>query len=800
MQKAPLLESVFRSLKSLVPTNIPSRAWDWQSALLVIVLVQIAAARLIISEWVPNLYALQTISLCAVVLGLLLGYSNFTGKISLWIAVEYALVIIPLRLLSAVDGAQRSEFLNDDLGNLLLRLFDSILLFFKNQPIYDPLFFILLTSIGFWIIGCYVGYRFTRHESFLETIFAPGLVMLIVQIYDPWFPLRAWALAIFIFAALALLGRVYYLENKKSWKKRQVFLSSDTEWEFSRSVLYSAALAVFIAWALPGAISSIKPISKAWRNFTAPFTERFSNAVTALESPYGTSASGDFYGSELTLGNNAPLSDTPVLFIETPKAGLEILRYYWRGRTYDSYQDGQWINSNSQRIVFDPSVNELNVQGPATRTSVDMKVIINFPKQELLYAPAEITWFSREGRLIVAPMEKGSQEVLGMVAIPGLVAGDSYEVEAMIATPTIQELRNAGTEYPAWVTERYLQVPEKIEPQLQELAEKVTASYTLPYDRAQAITSYLRRNIEYQTTLEETPPAGEDPLLWVLFEYQKGFCMYSASAEVLMLRTLGIPSRMAVGFAEGTYDEERDRYTVARLDAHAWPEVYFPGIGWVEFEPTGNQRPLDRPQAPRDDSDADQANTAPNAEPLQNIDEGPDNAAGFDPTLAEEDELANNQGNNAWMKFINYILLITVITAVVLLSRRYNVTGRLPVYLAKRYSRNGNPPPNWIAGWATWAQLLPIEKYYQTINLCLRWLGVRQPAHNTAGERANILAKVLPSAADDIQTLSHEYQNSVFAAHPADLKAARRASLGLLYRSWIARTFQYKEIVKRRYN
>jgi hypothetical protein len=136
----------------------------------------------------------------------------------------------------------------------------------------------------------------------------------------------------------------------------------------------------------------------------------------------------------------------------------------------------------------------------------------------------------------------------------------------------------------------------------------------------------------------------------------------------------------------------------------------------------------------------------------------------------------------------------------VLLSRRYNVTGRLPVYLAKRYSRNGNPPPNWIAGWATWAQLLPIEKYYQTINLCLRWLGVRQPAHNTAGERANILAKVLPSAADDIQTLSHEYQNSVFAAHPADLKAARRASLGLLYRSWIARTFQYKEIVKRRYN
>src|SRR5688500_5631170 len=111
MQKAPPLESVFRSLKSLVQNNMPTRPWDWQSTLLVVALVQIAAARLIISEWVPNLFTLQTISLCAVVFGLLLGYSNFTGKISLWIAAEYALVIIPLRLLGAVDEAERTEFL-----------------------------------------------------------------------------------------------------------------------------------------------------------------------------------------------------------------------------------------------------------------------------------------------------------------------------------------------------------------------------------------------------------------------------------------------------------------------------------------------------------------------------------------------------------------------------------------------------------------------------------------------------------------------------------------------------------------
>jgi transglutaminase-like putative cysteine protease len=799
MQKTPFFETIFGNIKSFVQKGISPRIWDWQSALLVIALVQIASTRLIISEWVPNLYIIQFISLCAVTLGLLLGYSNLTGKISIWIAVEYALVVIPLQLLTTLDEAERTKSFSDDLGNLLVRLFDSIVLFFKNQPIYDTLFFILLTSIGFWLIGCYAGYRFTRHNSFLDAIFAPGLVTLIVQIYDPWVPLRAWGLAIFIFVSLALLGRMHYLENKKGWTRKQVFQTSDTEWEFSRSVFYSAALAVFVAWSLPGAISSIKPISKAWRNFTDPFTDRLSNAMTALESPYGTSASGDFYGSDLMLGNNAPVSDTPVLFIEAPKAGLDILRYYWRGRTYDSYLDGHWVNSDSQRINFDPDINELNVIDSVSRVELEMKITINFSKQELLYAPAEVTWFSREGKLLVAPMEKGSQEVLGMLASPGLIAGNSYEIQAMIATPTIQDLRSAGTEYPAWVTERYLQVPEEMAPQLKELAEKITVSRTIPFDKAQAITSYLRRTIEYQTSIDENVPAGQDPLLWVLFDYQKGFCMYSASAEVLMLRTLGIPARMAVGFAQGTYDEERDRYTVARLDAHAWPEVYFPGIGWIEFEPTGNQQPLDRPREPRE-SDTDQANTAPNSEPLVSIDEGQNNAAGFDPTLEEEDQLTANQNGNPWIRVISVALLITFVSLMILLSKRNQVGKRLPLYLASRYSKNGNPPPGWLAYWAYWAQLLPIEKSYQTINLSLRWLGIKPSAHNTPTERAGVLAKVLPAAAVDIQNLSAEYQNAVFASHPADLKTAQRASFNILLKAWQARTFHYREIAKHRYN
>jgi transglutaminase-like putative cysteine protease len=800
MQKAPFVETVLLNLRSYIQKNQPARPWDWQSTLLVVALVQIASTRLVISEWVPNLIIIESVSLLAVTLGLLLGYSNFTAKISTWIAIEYGLLILPISLLNAVDRAERTEFLSDDLRSLLARLFDSIVLFFRNQPIYDTLFFILLMSVGFWLVGCYVGYRLTRYGSFLDAIFIPGLVMLVIQTYDSWVTIRAWGLAFFLFTSLALLGRIQYLESKKEWKKKRVFLASDTEQGFSRSILYTAAFTVFIAWALPGAISSIQPISKAWHTFTEPFTERFSNAVTALDSPYGTSTSGDFYGSELILGSKAPVSDTPVLFVKAPKDEPGILRYYWRGRVYDTYQDGHWLNLNSQRIPFNPTIDEISIDETNSRVEVDLKVTVNFPKQELVYAPSEIDWFNREGKLIVAPAENGNQEVLGIVASPGLVSGDSYEVHAKIATPTIQELRAAGTDYPGWISERYTQVPENIENRLRELAENITEPYTNPFDKAQAITSYLRTIIKYQTNIEETP-SGEDPLLWVLFDYKKGFCMYSASAEVLMLRSLGIPARMAVGFAEGTYDQERGRYTIARLDAHAWPEVYFPGIGWIEFEPTGNQQPLDRPLAPRDESDANQANATPTTNnPLTDLNTAEGDSTTFNPSIDQPGEITVEENMNPWPRFVALILATALIVLGYLLSKRYAVAERLPAYLVNSYSKNGAPPPGWLAYWAYWAQLLPIEKSYQTINLCLRWLGVKQPAHNTPQERAEALTQVLPAAASDIQNLSMEYQNAMFAAQPANLRKARRSSLNILTKSLVARAFHYKEIPKRRYN
>jgi len=104
----------------------------------------------------------------------------------------------------------------------------------------------------------------------------------------------------------------------------------------------------------------------------------------------------------------------------------------------------------------------------------------------------------------------------------------------------------------------------------------------------------LRKNIDYSESVPPIP-ADQELIDWFLFDIRQGFCNYYASAEIIMLRSLGIPARLSVGYAQGEPIEDMsDAYLVRQRDAHAWPEVYFPSIGWVEFEPTASQPDISR--------------------------------------------------------------------------------------------------------------------------------------------------------------------------------------------------------------
>src|ERR1700730_7460737 len=150
-----------------------------------------------------------------------------------------------------------------------------------------------------------------------------------------------------------------------------------------------------------------------------------------------------------------------------------------------------------------------------------------------------------------------------------------------VARPT--EARNAPMDYPEEIRNTYLQLPP-LDSRIPEFARQITASAPTPFDKALVMESYLRRNFTY--TLNLTGKPGHDPLANFLFVTKAGHCEYFASAMAVMLRSLGIPSREINGFLPGEYNDLAGDYIVRASDAHSWVEAYFPGHGWIIFDPT----------------------------------------------------------------------------------------------------------------------------------------------------------------------------------------------------------------------
>jgi transglutaminase-like putative cysteine protease len=157
-----------------------------------------------------------------------------------------------------------------------------------------------------------------------------------------------------------------------------------------------------------------------------------------------------------------------------------------------------------------------------------------------------------------------------------------YDADSDIAEPSPQELRRASDAIPADLQD-YLQLPP-IDSRIPALAQQITGTASNSFDKATALERYLMTNFGY--TLEMSRVAPADPLADFLFVRKQGHCEYFASSMAIMLRTLGIPSRVVNGFRTSEFNDLTGNYVVRASSAHSWVEAYFPGQGWVSFDPT----------------------------------------------------------------------------------------------------------------------------------------------------------------------------------------------------------------------
>jgi hypothetical protein len=143
---------------------------------------------------------------------------------------------------------------------------------------------------------------------------------------------------------------------------------------------------------------------------------------------------------------------------------------------------------------------------------------------------------------------------------------------------------SANVGNPSSPDDRYLQLPSQLDPRIPELAQQIAGSETTPYLRAMAIERYLSTRYQYTLQLPSQPPA--DPIADFLFHRRRGHCEYFASSMAILLRTLGIHSRIITGFRGAQFNQLNDNYIVRASDAHSWVEAYIPGAGWTTFDPT----------------------------------------------------------------------------------------------------------------------------------------------------------------------------------------------------------------------
>jgi hypothetical protein len=357
-----------------------------------------------------------------------------------------------------------------------------------------------------------------------------------------------------------------------------------------------------------------------------------------------------------------------------------------------------------------------------------------------------------------------------------------------VAVPTGLLLSQAGENYPDWVTDNFLQLPRGITERTIDLAAELTEGLDSPYRKAVAITAWLRSAFTYSRTTEP-PPAFRDPVEWFLFEYGIGFCNYYASAEVVMLRSLGIPARLATGYARGTLDVTSGVYSVNSRDAHAWPEVFFPGYGWVEFEPTPSQPPLFRPEGSIAAGVGDD-------EPFEGESEDATDPAAedqLDDNLIEEGpELVPDAPIStlilSWLRYVFLALPIVLAGSIVVISLSPMLRSRAKVVTGQLMERLGVSPPNGLKADADQASWQTVSgRVYARWSRWLSRLGIELNRAQTPNERQGAFQEKVPEAAEFGETIVQAYARERYGGLEVDNKEIRRTwwrMLPELWRAW----------------
>ncbi|HEY5924796.1 MAG TPA: DUF3488 and transglutaminase-like domain-containing protein [Kofleriaceae bacterium] len=286
--------------------------------------------------------------------------------------------------------------------------------------------------------------------------------------------------------------------------------------------------------------------------------------------------------------------DTIVMRVEIdPRyGGRDKAEIHWRGVAFDNYTAGRWTRTRLApetkvlRYIERAGIERFLINWEASR--MPNEAVRNGVKQDIWLDPldSDVLFGASNPHVIeTAAIARKRKPRLQLNDEFRLEHGSTlhYTVWSDLQQPPPELLRAPlGTSPPSYAV--YLQLPEEITPETYELARRLTEGLPTNYDKVIAIERWLETNLSY--TLQLVDPGKTEPVHFFLFDRKKGHCEYFASAFVVLARAAGIHTRQVNGFLGGEWNEYQGYVAVRAGDAHSWAEVFFPGRGWVTFDPT----------------------------------------------------------------------------------------------------------------------------------------------------------------------------------------------------------------------
>lgn len=462
----------------------------------------------------------------------------------------------------------------------------------------DALIRNMIWTLMMWLVAAWTGWFAWQRKAILALL--PSTILLAAVIsYSEYKVASLWLL---VFIELLLMGIWNYRNHTIRWERYKI--------DYSDSIRYDNAQAVFLLAAFLGVMAFVTP-SISWRAVRDYFNRQPENKTAQILGiqeqkvpPKNNTLPKPALPREHLLTEGFEQSQQIVMIIRTgelppvPTSALHVdaPRHYWRSTVYDKYLGtgwvtGGWVSQNYK--ANSPLIQGLLDGYRPLHLEVDMRQ----PQGKLFWSGLlysadvrfRVDWRVKPQSNLFADQTALLQADVFDVAS----AATSYHAEMYVPAVSVEMLRNAPADVPQEIRDRYLQLPDKVPERVGQLAKQITLGIDNPYDKAKAIEGYLRNNYPYDLNIP-APPADRDVTDYFLFDLKKGYCDYYATAMVVLARSVGLPARFVSGYSSGDYDSLNAQYVVRNLNAHSWAEVYFPQIGWIEFEPTAAQPEIKR--------------------------------------------------------------------------------------------------------------------------------------------------------------------------------------------------------------